>query len=285
MEENLECYDFREYYFNNGELDEIIDATYIIHLKDNGRFESIIQQLKFFTPTKLVYVVFNKGFKKCKKSDFIKISSDDLIDANLQILKHSKKMNYDNILILEDDFIFSPKINDSFHKNNVINFCKNNNNKPFYYLLGCTPILLLPQDYYNYKIILSGGTHAVIYNKQMIDYLINLDQTKMTDWDGLNLEISNKYTYYLPLCYQLFPETENSKEWGVKFNFIIYYLTQIMPKIFKILNMDKNVEPGYSIFYIFSKLISFIIFILLILLIIKLYMLFITPTFKKYKKT
>jgi hypothetical protein len=191
-------------------------------------------------------------------------------------------MKYNNILILEDDFIFNSKIKEPFHRNNIINFCKNNSFKPFYYLLGCTPILLLPYDYYNYKILLSGGKHAVIYNKKMVEYLINLDQTKITDWDGLNIEISNKYTYYLPLCYQLFPETENSKEWGAKFNFIIHYFTQLMPSIYKMLNMDKRVEPGYSIFYIFSKILSFILFLGVSIL---LYLLLKKLLFKKYKKS
>jgi hypothetical protein len=118
----------------------------------------------------------------------------------------------------------------------------------------------------------------------MIEYLINLDQTKIPDWDGLNFEIINKYTYYMPLCYQLFPETENSKNWGEGYNFIFHYIAQTSFKFYKILNMDKTVEPGYSIFYMFSKLFSFFIFILLILLIIKLYMLFIIPTSKKHKK-
>ena len=42
----LNCYTFIEYNFNEGLFDKTIDATYIIHLENNGRFESIIKQLE-----------------------------------------------------------------------------------------------------------------------------------------------------------------------------------------------------------------------------------------------
>jgi hypothetical protein len=269
MEENKNCYFFKKINYEEGLFDEAVDVTYIIHLTNNGRIEHINNQLREFKPTKMIYIVFNEGYKKCKKSDFIKISSDDLIDVNLQIIKHSNKMNFKNILILEDDFIFNEEIKKSFHKNNLINFWKKKMNEPFYYLLGCTPMFILPYDYYNYIPILLGGCHAVVYSKKMQEKILLEDQSKMTDWDGFNKTLNHKYMYYMPLCYQLFPETENSKVWGIKFNFIIYYLTQFMFILYKILNMDKNVEPGYFIFYTFSKLLLFFIIVLFFFILYK----------------
>ena len=263
MEENRNCYAFEKHNFNKGDLDEIIDATYVIHLKDNGRYESILEQLNYYQPTKLVYIIINKGFKKCSKSDFIKIPSDDLIDANLQVLKHSQKMNYNNILVLEDDFIFDPKIKEPLHKKNLINFLNNNTNNPYVYLLGCVPMLLIPYNYYHYKPFLSGGMHSVIYNKKMIEIILSTKQTTISDWDEFGIWYNYKYTYYTPLCYQLFPVTENSKSWGGRNNFIISYIKQLGPIFLHSLNMDKSIEPGYSILYIFSKL----LFVLIILII------------------
>jgi hypothetical protein len=48
--------------------------------------------------------------------------------------------------------------------------------------------------------------------------------------------------YNEPLCYQLFPETENQKYWGKN-----------VVGIIKLLKLDTQVEPGYSIAYIASR--------------------------------
>jgi hypothetical protein len=256
---NAQCCEIKKYNYDAGFLDDCVEATYIIHLKDNGRLERIQEQLKEYHPTKVVYIAFNEGFKKGGKPDFIKNSTHDLIDVNFQILKHSKEMKYDNILILEDDFIFSEKIKEDFHKNNITSFLKKNSHKPYYYLLGCVPILQVPYDSYNYRPILCGGTHAVIYNNKMKDIILSHKQEDIKDWDDLGIWLTYKYTYYTPLCYQLFPETENSKSWGMNNNFLIYWLKQSAKVVFNMLNMDKSIEPGYSIFYILSKILPFLI--------------------------
>ena len=267
MEVNSSCYTFKKITYNKALLNNV-EATYIIHLKNNGRLQDIQQQLKEYQPTKIVYIVFNEGFKNCKKPEFIKSSVSDLIDTNLHILKHSKNMNYNNILILEDDFIFSEKIKDSFHQNNISNFLIKNSNKPYFYLLGCSPILQVPYDYYNYRPILSGGNHAVVYNAKMRDIILSCNQEDITDWDDLGIWLMHRYTYYTPLCYQLFPETENSKSWGINDNFILYNIKQSGRFFLKILNMDTKTEPGYSILYVISKLLFFCIILFLIIIFI-----------------
>ena len=269
MDVNSNCYTFKKIIYDNPILNNV-SATYIIHLKDNGRLKHVEEQLKEYQPTKIVYIVFNEGFKKCKKPEFINTTATDLIDTNLHILKHSKNMNYNNILILEDDFIFSQKIKDNFHQNNISDFLERNKQKPFIYLLGCAPIFLIPYNYYNYRTILSIGTHAVIYNTQMKDIILSYNQENMKDWDELFLFsfFKYRYVYYTPLCYQLFPDTENSKGWGKTNNIIFYIGAQFIKLLFKILNMDIQEEPGYSIFYIISKLLLFIFFIVIIFIVI-----------------
>jgi hypothetical protein len=124
---NNKCYRYEKILYKDGLFNKTIDATYIINLEGNGRLEYIMKQLEEYHPTNIVYIVFNKGFKKCKKADFIINPPYDLVDANLNIFKHAKNNNYDNILILEDDFIFDDKILDPFHRNNVNKFINTHN--------------------------------------------------------------------------------------------------------------------------------------------------------------
>ena len=253
------CYEYEEYTFNNGIID--VDATYIIHLKGNGRYESIIDQLNKYPISKKVYIVLNKGFKKCKKDPAITKPPLDLVDAYLEIFDHAKNMN--NILILEDDFMFDNKILDPFHQNNVNEFI--HSKKDFIYYIGAIPIFLLPYDFYNYRTIYSCGTHSVIYSKHFREKIKNT----IDDWDVyLNLQ-SNRYMYYTPLCYQLFPETDNSNHWG-DHHYILYFMGLIARFIVKITGLDKSTN-SYSLFYFVSKL-----WILLFLIIIWILLTFFT---------
>jgi hypothetical protein len=88
------------------------------------------------------------------------------------------------------------------------------------------------------------------------------DQNKIIDIDCYKGSLTN-YTYYKPLCYQLIPITENSKHWG-KENLFYYYGSKILFKLFQYNEMDKKVEPGYSRFYMCSKIIFYILIFLCI---------------------
>jgi len=264
----MDCYEFEKILYKNGFFDKIIEVTYIIHLRDNGRIEHIREQLEEYNPSKIVYIVYNEGFKKCEKSKHVTNPPTDLIETNLNILKHSMQNKYKNILILEDDFIFNPKIKEQHHINNVVSFIKQKQYEPIFYLLGCAPIIQLPYDYYHNRPILSGGNHAVIYNDKMREIILSVKQENIKDWDEFGIWFAHRYAYYIPLCYQLFPETENSKFWGGDNNYIIGFIKQLGPSILKMLNMDKTVEPGYTILYVFSKLILPCIILLIIAIIL-----------------
>ena len=84
IEKNTYCYFFEKITFNDGLLNETVDATYIINLENNGRYNQIITQLEEYHPTNIVYIVHNKGYKKCKKKLPKNISYQDLTDAFLQ---------------------------------------------------------------------------------------------------------------------------------------------------------------------------------------------------------
>lgn len=270
------CYKFKKYIFNDG-LFKNVDATYIIHLENNGRLKSIENQLSLYHPTNIIYIVYNKGYKKCIKDKYIDKSPLDLIDAFFKIFNDAKLKNYKNILILEDDFIFNEKINDkelniSHH---IDNFLSKKKHEEFIYYIGCIPYLQsnFLNLSYNNILYLSTGTHSCIYSNKFINNILNKDKEKIIDWDVyLNFNYK-RYIYYMPLCYQLFPETENSRHWS-RDNFILKYIVNFQFYIIKILKLDKKIEPGYTIMYIFSKVFFILIIILIIYLIIKIYGLF-----------
>ena len=256
-----ECYRFETIEYKDGILNECVDATYIIHLEGNGRLDAIHYQLELYHPTNQVYILFNKGYKTCEKT--VSSPGHDLIDAFLQCFQHAKSNGYGNIFILEDDFIFSEEIKHKWHIDAISSFIKEKTD--FMYLLGCLPFLQIPAsfDMQHYSAV-SCGTHAVIYDKNCREQLMNLDPSQISDWDVfLNTRYFYKrYCYYLPLCFQLFPPTENSNRWGQD-NFLLFFLGQILFKVIQMLNLNERVEPGYSIFYGASKIISVVLIVLI----------------------
>jgi len=258
-----ECYHFENIQFDDGLLNDCVDATYIIHLKENGRLENIKTQLKIYKPTDNIHILINKG-PTCEKNIENHIPPTDLVHAFLQCFQHAEGNAYNNILILEDDFMFSEKIKEREHSKNICGFIKNKEGELLSYRIGCIPLLQIPctTDFMHYRGFFMG-THAVIYNKLYRVNLLKTDISQIHDWDIFNNLNANSYTYYLPLCYQLFPETENLKYWGIKNN--LYLIAgKILFFIFQLLGLNTSVEPGYSFFYIFSKTIFFLLAFLLI---------------------
>ena len=232
FKDSTQCYSFKKIKYNTGLLDGAVDATYIIHLEGNGRYDRVMKQLESYHPTKEVYIVFNKGYKKCKKDEHVKLPAHDLIDTFLHVFKHAKNQNYDNILILEDDFIFTEKIKKTSTQQDICSFLNEHKNEDYQYFLGCLPLLQLPctLDSKHYINIGSLGMHAVIYTKQNRERLLKVNQKDITDWDYYSFTHSRRYVYCEPLCYQLFPDTENSKNWH-KGNYILHIIALLTKKV------------------------------------------------------
>lgn len=251
------CYNFKLIKSYDGLFDNIVDATYVIHLENNGRYPSIMNQIKQFNICRKIYILFNKGFKNCKKPKHIVSSVEDLTDSFIQIFKHAKSFKYNNILVLEDDFMFSPTVKK--HIGDIEQFFDANYGKNFIYSLGSIPLIMIPyikKHYITYGI----GTHAIIYTKNSRRQILD-DQNEIVDIDTYrNLNFIN-YTYYKPLCYQLFPVTDNSKNWG-KEGWLYQIGGKMIFKLFNYLEIDKKVNPGYSRFYLFSKIIFYVLIFL-----------------------
>jgi hypothetical protein len=262
----MNCYKFNLIKNKKGLLDDSIDATYIIHLEGNGRLEHIYDMLKKYKISKIVFILFNKGYKKCKKNKSINNPSLDLIDAFLTIFKDSQLKKFNNILILEDDFAFLPEIKNRDNIKNINKFIKNKENDEFIYYLGCIPYIRMPHINHS-NVLLSTGMHACIYSKKLIENILNSND-KINDWDiYINYKfINKKYMYNQLLCYQLIPITENSKNWGNN-NFISSFFGKLLFKTFQLLKLNERHDIGYPLFYDLS-IINFYIIIVLILKII-----------------
>jgi hypothetical protein len=261
---NDSCYSLHAINFTEGILDDCIDATYIIHLEGNGRLEHIYQQLNTFHPSKKIFILFNKGYKKCSKQNYVDKPPIDLIDAFLTVMKDAQNKNFHNILILEDDFIFHNDFLEPPHNKHIIHFVNNNKEKEFVYLLGCLPYLQIPYSYYNRRILWKSGTHACIYSKNMCKTILQKNKEDINDWDVFTNIHCQQYMYYKPLCYQLFTNTENKKYW-----LYLPLLSDLNNFYKKRFLLDKQVEPGYTYYYWFSFIfLFFIIFIVIIVFVI-----------------
>ena len=248
------CYYIKTLYFDDPLFKET-DATYIIHLEGNGRYQHIEEQLKQHHPTKIVHILFNKGYKKCEKLG-INSPAIDLVDAYKYVLNHATR--YNTILILEDDFIFNNNVKQ--HTQNIDNFVKSNND--FVYRIGCVPFIQVPYNMYNY-VGVSIGSHSSFYSKSMRDKLTKDITNGVNDWDIHLFFKTLTYIYYTPVCYQLFPATDNQKEWGIH-NTFIFILGKIFVVFLQLLKLDTQPEPGYSILYVVSKIWLLILLVVLL---------------------
>ena len=232
-----------------------IDATYIIHLKGNGRYKQVESQLKDYAFTKNVHIVINKGYKNCSKPG-VDSSIKDVIHAYLFCFRDAQK--YNNILILEDDFIVNKDIHQ--HTEDINHFCTNHSN--FVYRVGCSPYAMIPYDRTNY-VGFSGGTHSIVYSKSMRDKTLRTDPDHIKDWDHCLMLSSLNYIYHKPLFYQLYTDTENQKNWG-NYNAFMQVISVMAVWVIKLLKMDKQVEPGSSILYVVAEWWHVILIILLL---------------------
>lgn len=266
---NNHCYTFQLNNYKEGLLDSFVDVTYILTMVNSERIINIKEQLQKIIPTKKIYIVHNKGYKNCNKILHENIPPYDLTDAYLNTIDHSIKNNFNNILILEDDFIFSERIKDTKIVNELGTFFIKNNNKTFYYNLGPFPCLFYPNlNIFNntFSGLFCINTQAIIYNKK-IQYEIMEYKNKelIKNWDYFLTTTYKNYFYKHPLCYQTFPKTDNQKYWLRNKNdadhFIYKMFDYIVQSLFNILELDKKPLPGYIIVYTICFIYTYTIFI------------------------
>jgi hypothetical protein len=254
--------------FDHGVLDGVVDCTYVIHLEGNGRLEHIHAEINRIPTTKKVFVVKNKGYKKCEKKLIDQAPYQDLTDAFLQCLKHAKSKRYQNVLILEDDFILDDKLKDPKHVANIERFIRGNQDKAFVYFIGVLPIVAYPTaDITTYRTLKSLTMHSVIYSEKAIQQYDTL-ALEYKHWDVIvDKSIRYKYMYYTPLCYQTFPQTENRKSWGEKDGTTL--IKTIKDGYIRAFGMDESPKMGFVFLYILSNIVFFVGVFLVVFLLYK----------------
>ena len=257
------CYEIETRKYSDGLLD--VSATYIIHLTNNGRERDIETQLSQLHPSHLVHIVHNAGYKKCAKALEVQSPPYDLTDAFMTVFRDAQRRGYGDILILEDDFQFDVGEMHT-HAPNINRFMHSHPNELYVYRLGVMPIVVVPtltdtNTYRGYSV----GTHCVIYSRAHIQYCIT-HSPKIDDWDLYHNtnSVSANYIYYKPLCYQLFPVTENQNSWG-KHGTVQFIGAYLIKWIIRICKLDTSFEM-YPLLYVLAKWWIWIVLIVIVLL-------------------
>ena len=173
----------------------------------------------------------------------------------------------------EDDFVFNDKIKNKDILQDLNYFFYDKKKINFIYYIGSFPIFSIPYKKNHYIPLFISLTHCCVFSKKARELLlsnsVSVSKTFLM-WDlylNKNNNI-NKYHYKYPLCYQIFPVTENQKKWKLSNNPQINKIIQkINIFLLKLLNLDKKSEPGFTIIYNLS-IVFFYIFIFIIIYII-----------------
>jgi hypothetical protein len=269
------CYRFELLEFEDC-LFENIDATYILHLEGNGRLEKIHEQLKTYHPSKKVYIVYNKGYKKCHKDLVIQRTTDDLVHANMTVFEHAQQ--YKHVLVLEDDFIFNKDV--ANHASHVDDFLKRDT--LFVYQLGGAPLIAVPIDMHHCRAY-SVAAHSNIYSASSRRLLLDHYSSNKSKIENIDYYISTilpMYMYHKPLCYQIFPMTDNRKNWFKDATGVFSFADWSFNTFISCTNLENEPEPGFSIIYFLAKLIP----ILLLFLVLWILYRFVPHTIKLKKR-
>ena len=252
-------YDYIE--FSKGTLDNCIDAIYVILLEGSDRTKNVYSQINKFKLCKKNYIQINKPYKQCYIENLKKQNSSyHLIHNNIEIYKHAEINKFNNILILEDDFIFTEDIK----KINIIKDLQNFIKTIDFNLLYLGNFFLFLPNLYNIKfpyILLNGTAHSIIYSKKSRNIILE-KYKKISNIKYLGFEchdiwynsfLNKRYFYYKPLCFQPFSMTENRKNWSNNFiDFILNFL-----------KLDSEPINGMNNYYILIYIIYLGIFIIL----------------------
>lgn len=266
--------DTKEVTFDRGIFDEIVDCTYVLLCcgPKPHREASVHKNIDILRPTSTVKMIYNSGCKDCPLSQS---AMDDMASAQIYIFNDALKNNYKRILFLEDDFLV-PKQIEKTDIDSIITFIKEKS--PSLYGLGNamipTPMTIL-QSHQQPMFNFIPMAHAVIYSKHymntVIEYYKNYPQPKIPH-DILPQYLTNieRYRYYKPLVYQTFPITDNQKNGWAKIIPSKFLLSMAMASI-KMLQLDKHIQPGYTIIYVVPYVIYVIALFIILFIIYKLF--------------
>tara|TARA_B110000858_G_scaffold190706_1_gene239046 strand:+ start:3358 stop:4128 length:771 start_codon:yes stop_codon:yes gene_type:complete len=250
------CYSF--YKLENlgcGYFDDSIETVFVIVCcfhNNYYRYNDVVQKIKTQRIHKNCIIVRNKGYKNCNKSLTVTNSTYDLSHAVKTICEYARNMK--NILILEDDFFFDKQRLEDSHKsiNNFLKF------QAFdIYSFGSATYLCNPFNVHQRCVGLHSSA-AFVYSlrgrKRFIENYEANEGKVCADLWTYSYPTYLFYRYYIPICYQLFNETENKKVWA----------NPLANSIIKLIGIDKKYQPGWDIIY-FLNILSFILVFIIVM--------------------
>lgn len=271
----MSCYEVVHVNTENQPLMKSVDALYFLTIsveaspqnQTNSERLSNPSTLEFMRIANLTFIQFNNWYRSCKKES-VNTTGKDLVDAYVNVCTHASTLNFNRILICEDD---SQIIATDFQKNIVSIDTFIEKEDPTVYTLGslaCT----IPTNSPHKKALFMGFSQAVIWSKRARDELLrNYADVNHIDVGFLS-KLDTIYTYHKPVIVQRFITTENMDNWciqckGGKLEKIavdiwVYILQDVM--------MLKDGIEGWNIIYNINNywILIIIIFILLNVLII-----------------
>ena len=260
-----DCYYYKELSRDgSGVFNKSVDCTYVLIMHESPREESIIKTLERTHTTSTVVLQYNYGYKKCDKKLVKNAPNYDLSHAYKTAFKHALDRGYKRILVLEDDCEFDERIHDTTITEDINTFILER--QPDIYTLG-TPICIpSPLDVIrgaNHQLLLfNTSAHAVIYSENFMKYnLKNVPMLGHIDFET-NAHLS-KYTYKKPIAYQKYYATDNALfGWGC-----MYHVLNVL--IFKPLQLDTKVQPGFDNGKRICDICSIVLFVLFVLLVLR----------------
>jgi hypothetical protein len=273
MISNIHSYRYESILSQNGLFDNYIDTVYILTMENSSRKDSYMEQIKKYNPHSHIIIQYNKGFKNTHKQLYKQNTVHDLNDAYYHVFLHAKNHKYTNILVLEDDFFFDNITNDDVHEIGIFI----NNNDYHIYNLGCGFNISFPHTIKHHISFISSCSHSIIYNIKYIEFYIkiyNKGFEEMCDniWNRFDIL---KFKYYKPVCFQIFPVTENIKNSPLS-KFVMWFINAV--------NLHKTHKPGFAILNILGYIIFAIIFLLYTYLIYRMYSIDIKILLEKMRK-
>ena len=272
MEDQHDCYYFKEIQISEGILDNVVECCYVLIMENSEREYDLMDRLTMYGyPCKNIIFQYNKGFKNCVKELKEQTSNYDIYHAYNNAFKHANEKKYNNILVLEEDFLFTDKINDENIVRDIENLFSNMEVNLFH--LGpiftiYNPLFLLIQKYNCIKGFLTPLSHGVIYSKKFYKkyletYRLKKFKTRHIDINFNSFFIDGIYTHNQLLCIQPLTDTENSQNWGSS------WLVYIFKKIIRFFELDsENPIKGFKKVRIINYMLNFIVYALSIYLFI-----------------
>jgi GR25 family glycosyltransferase involved in LPS biosynthesis len=232
--------------------DPAIDCALILTLKNSDRTRGAIYSARAFSGLVSQLVVqTNPGYRNTKKPLPAQTAEADCAFSHYAACKYSLEQGFATVLVLEDDFIVEPELDEYKY---VINRDIGQFMEKWrvdHYFLGCLPYLVIPSGAAcggSWRVIKGGTAHAVIHSRSGMQKIVrgwesSPDELLPVDW----YMFSNRaFMHAKPLVSQTFPATKNRTEnWGSDST----VLGIISNFFISTLELDEITQPGYDMLY------------------------------------